>query len=121
MTKIVDHPGVSMHGECYIVDAELLGITELPADATERISADSRHLVAHSESGHHHYVAAAEARLYGTSNPDICYLVPTTDAYLRHAKSGPETHGTQRLQAGKIYRISIQREAALEGWRRVAD
>lgn len=123
MEKIVDHPGFSMHGELYIMRAELAGVECLPDDAREeRPDAQNRHLVAHSESGHHHYVDAAEARFYTTSNAQVCYLqVDTgTHAYLRHAKSGPDSHGTQRLGPG-LYKIHKQREMTPEGWRQVQD
>ena len=122
--KVYDHPGVSFHGECAIIEASQLGITELPADAKEVKAENGMHLVAHSESGHHHYVDAAHARFYRSDNPDTCYLMieAGNEAYLKHMKpsSDPDRHGTQRLQS-PLYVINLQQEETPEGLRRVED
>jgi hypothetical protein len=123
--KIIKTNGVSFHGECTLVRADLLGIDSLPADAKEvERDNEGRLMVAHSESGHHHYIASPGARLYKTDNPLISFLQVEADAHalLRHAKpvSDSQRHGTQELPSG-LYRISIQRESTPEGWRKVAD
>lgn len=124
--KIVEMKDVGFHGECCIVRAEKLGITELPKDAV-KVERDEqgRLMVAHSESGHHHYISDQSATLYKTSNPLISFLQVEMDAHslLRHAKplNDPQRHQTQKIPAG-LYRISIQRESdSLSGWRKIAD
>jgi hypothetical protein len=123
--KIVVNEGLSFHGECAIVRAELVGITELPKDA-KMVEPDNqgRLLVAHSESGHHHYVDSDQAVLYKTDNPLIKFLQVEIDthALLKHAKPMGEKdrHSTQDLGPG-LYKIINQREKTPEGWRQVAD
>ena len=124
--KIVVNPGTGFHGECGVVKADRLGITELPKDAKE-IKPDSqgRLLVAHSESGHHHYIDdASNVTLYETSNPMFKFLQVEMDAHalLRHAKplSDDNRHDTQKIGSG-LYRIGTQREFTPEGWRAVQD
>jgi len=125
--KIVKNMGVGFHGECRVVRADYLGITELPMDAVKQ-SPDSQNrlMVAHSESGYHHYIDGGEGvvELYHTSNPLIKFLRVEADAYalLRHAKpkSDSQRHTTQEIGPG-LHRISIDRENAPEGWRKVED
>lgn len=127
--KILENTGLSFHGECAIIRADLLDEKNLPDDAVKvEPDAQGRLLVAHSESGHHHYVDGDQATLYRTSNPLINYLQVEADthALLRHAKPVGEKdrHHTQRLdgnQGGGLYRINIQRESTPEGWRMVQD
>jgi hypothetical protein len=123
--KIFKTKGVSFHGECTIVRADLLGIDSLPEDAKELARDENGQLmVAHSESGHHHVIDSPGVRLYKTDNPLISFLQVEMDAHalLRHAKPAhdPQRHGTQILPSG-LYRISIQREATPAGWRKVMD
>lgn len=77
-------------------------------------------IIAHSETGHHHFVAASEARFYSTLDPLVCYLtVSEKYADLVHNRPGT-AHETWRLPAG-TYKIRRQREWTPEGWRRVED
>lgn len=123
--KIVENQGLSFHGECTIISADLMGEESLPDDA-ERVEPDAqgRLLVAHSESGHHHYIDEGNAVLYKTSNPLVKYLEVEMDSYalLRHAKpqSDESRHNTQKFNSG-LYHINIQREHTPEGWRQVMD
>jgi len=128
MEKIVENNGVSFHGECSIVRADLLGITELPENA-KRVEPDelNRLLVAHSESGHHHYIDDVDdaVALYEVpGNPLMKFLEVQLDAHalLRHAKpeGDGDKHLTQKINTG-LYRVGIQREHTPEGWRRVQD
>lgn len=117
--------GVLMHGECTLVKASLLGIEKLPKDAV-KVEPDqqNRLLVAHSESGYHHYIDADQATLYKTSNPLISFLEVEMDthALLKHAKpvEHPDRHKTHKIGGG-LYQVNIQRENTPEGWRRVQD
>jgi len=125
MEDFLVNDGLSFHGECAIIRADLLGEDSLPEDAVEvKPDAQGRLLVAHSESGHHHYIDEGAAVLYKTDNPLISYLQVEADAYamLRHAKpkGDGDRHTTQRLNGG-LYKVNIQRESTPEGWRRVED
>ena len=90
------------------------------------------HIVAHSETGHHHRVLAW---LHGDDTPsDVAYLRPMSDedgltAYLRVGpgpgavmvhERGWDTHAPIHLPPGE-YRLRRQREYTPEGWRRVED
>lgn len=79
-------------------------------------------IVAHSETGHHHVVEAADARLIETGDPLVAYLV-AEGAYadVVHKRSF-DTHAPIRLEGGgAIWEIRRQREHTPEGWRRVED
>lgn len=126
--KILENKGLSFHGECAIVKADLMGETKLPDDAVEvKPDMRGRLTIAHSESGHDHYVDVLDSpqtKFYRTKNPLINYLDVAFDthALLKHAKPIGQTdrHLDQRLEGG-LYRINIQREKTPEGWRKVED
>ena len=123
--KILENKGLGFHGECTVVRADLLNETELPPGA-KKVEPDSQNrlLVAHSESGHHHYIDGGSAVLYETPNPLVKYLQVEMDSYslLRHAKpvTAKDRHTTQKIPGG-LHRINIQRESTPEGWRQVQD
>jgi hypothetical protein len=91
------------------------------------------HVVAHSETGHHHVVreaqGAAHAVLHRTTDTDpdtapasamVAYLeVLEEHADLVHLRTW-DTHETIRLGAG-TWELRRQREYIPEGWRRVED
>ncbi len=77
------------------------------------------HILAHSETGHHHTVEATRAGLYNTDDELVSYLVVEEDAELVHQRAW-DTHETINFDAG-VYRINRQREYMPEGYRRVAD
>lgn len=116
----------AFQGELGVVRAELMGFKDLPADAKEVKPEDGKLIVGHSESGHHHFVDAAQARFYETSNPNVCFLkVENLDgpyAELLHGKpaSDPLKHQTYGLKPGLWY-ISRQVERTLRGWEQVRD
>lgn len=66
-------------------------------------------VVAHSETGHHHTIDAADVIQYQPENPLVCYLRVDRDyADIVHHRSF-DTHGTLRLPRG-IYEIRRDRE-----------
>ena len=74
----------------------------------------------HSETGHHHYVEKAQARFFGTDDPNICYLqIVGKYADLVHDRSF-DTHETLRIPEG-VYKVRKQVEHTPEGWRQVQD
>ncbi len=106
-------------GACYQGDLCILPVKEIPEGLIES-PPDSEHLVvAHSETGHHHVVAARAATLYVVSAMMAYLRVKAEHADLEHLRSW-DTHETLRLPTGD-YQLLRQREGAPEGWRRVAD
>lgn len=84
-----------------------------------------RVIVAHSETGHHHYLDGEGVVLLRVpSDPLTCYLrIEGAYADVQHARPH-DTHETIRLPRG-TYQIRRQREYTPEytpeGWRRVED
>lgn len=106
----------------YQGDIKLQFVAELPPGCVERRAAGNVHIVAHSETGHHHVVASQQARVFGTADPLVCYLQIDGDyADLMHCRD-VNSHETWRITGrGKICKITRQRERTPEGWRVVQD
>lgn len=102
-------------------DLLLRRVDTLP-DAAEPVDpTGNRHIIAHSETGHHHYIDAdAVIRWDVPDDPMICYLRVAGDhADVVHDRPW-DTHETIRLAPG-TYEVRRQREHTPEGWRRVED
>lgn len=101
-------------------DVLFLKKTDLPEKVTSIDPQCGRYVVAHSETGHHHYVEAVPGmrHLVG-SDPTIAYLVLDFEAEVIHARPH-DTHETLRLAPG-IWEVRRQREYVPQGWRRVED
>lgn len=83
---------------------------------------DGKHIVAHSETGHHHTVAANQAHLFISDvNEFVAYMEVYDEggATLEHERSF-DTHESLHLDQG-FYEIRKQREFTLEGFRRALD
>lgn len=103
-------------GELYFERVEKLpdGVKEIKAE-------NGRLVIGHSETGHHHYVEKAQARFYGTDDPNICYLtIDGKYADLIHDKTGPDVHETVKIPNG-TFRVRKQQEYMFDSWRRVQD
>lgn len=105
---------------------DLLGrrVAELPEGAKpadpETHNGKPAHIVAHSETGHDHFLYALGVEKFDhPSDPNICYLKLESPALLEHARAY-DTHQTIRLPAG-IFEIRRQTEWTPEGFRRVED
>ena len=101
-------------------DVRFKRVDQLPDDA-KLIESGKEVIVAHSESGHHHVARGENIRLYGTSDPMICYLVNETEAHtdIVHLRDF-DTHETHRLLDGP-WKVVRGRENSPTGWRQVAD
>jgi hypothetical protein len=99
-------------------------IDRLPAGVVEQ-KTEGPIVVAHSETGHHHTVSPAEAKLFDRAqrDPMICYLQLAGDACDVVHHRPHDTHETLRLAggAGAIYEVRRQEEYTPQGWRRVED
>ncbi len=93
----------------------------VPKGLTKRAPEAGRQIVAHSETGHHHYLDATGVVVLTVPNdPLVCYLQISGDfADLQHARPY-DTHETIRLPKGS-YELRRQREYVPGGWRRVED
>lgn len=94
-------------------------IDVLPAGATRQ---DGReHIVAHSETGHHH--VALGGTYYTGADPFVAYLVTTEPVVVEHRRSTDTHERLELLVDGPevVWEIRRQREHTPEGWRRVED
>jgi len=96
-------------------------IEKIPAAAKPIAAKGGRHVVAHSETGHHHYLAATGVEMLADpKDPMICYLrIDGAGADVVHARPF-DTHETIRLTGGS-WAVKRQREYTPEGFRRVED
>ncbi len=95
-------------------------ITTLPASAVASTPEDGKHIVAHSETGHHHVMDCETAVMYDDAeNELVSYLVIENSSELTHTREY-NTHESVEFDQG-VYRINRQREYTPEGYRRVAD
>jgi len=111
---------VAFQGDVSIIKAEVMGVNKLPDDAKEIKPEQERLIVTHSETGHHHFIKSVEARFYGTSDPNICFLkIDGEYADLIHDRVHDQ-HQTIRIPRG-LYQINRQLEKRPSGWERVID
>lgn len=100
-------------------------VKALPAGVVERKPSGGQHIVAHSETGHHHVVPDTQARFFEPPNdPFVCYLQLTTEGgtQVEHCRPAHQHEMLGLLGApGDVWEGRRQREAAPEGWQRVAD
>ena len=106
-------------------DLLLTRIDALPDGLEKNSPTDGKHIVAHSETGHHHVIDAVRGKstvkMYRL--PEEIYeafiVVEGDAATLEHERSF-DTHEPIKIEPG-VYRISRQREYTAEGFRRAAD
>ena len=96
----------------FICDSIPEGVKEKQAEK------DGNHIVAHSETGHHHVISGNTVRVF-EENEFISYLDVEKETNVVHLRSF-DTHQPISLPTGK-YRITRQREYTPEGFRRAAD
>lgn len=95
-------------------------VDELPEGLLEANPQDGAHVVAHSETGHHHQVAGDTARMFrDPDDPLVCYLL-AEGAYadIEHVRP-TNPHETVRFK--NTVRITRQREWTPAGFRAVED
>ena len=113
---------ISMVGKNFAIqgDIALTRVTSLPEGLVQAATDQGRHILAHSETGHHHAVLEREGMLYKTEDPLVAYLRVDDAAELKHYKPSADAHRTVFLDKG-IYRVNRQREYTPQGLRAVAD
>lgn len=101
-------------------DVMIRRIDKLPIGLVPTVAENGHHIIAHSETGHHHVVLERSAQLLiDQTNAFIAYLDVAEPTVLEHLRSF-DTHEPYRLEPGK-YEVRRQREHVPEGWRRAAD
>jgi hypothetical protein len=95
-------------------------IDTIPYTASPVRPERGRHIVAHSETGHHHWIGATGTEyLADPADPLRAYLRCEVTATLLHDRAW-DTHAPIALAPG-CYELRRQREYVPEGWRRVED
>lgn len=95
-----------------------------PDNLTPIAAENGKHIVAHSETGHHHVMDAASVDLLErtTDVPKgvrILHLIVKEPTALEHLR-GHDTHEPIMFEPGE-YEVRLQREYTPKGYRRVAD
>lgn len=108
------------HRPAFQGDLMIRRIDASPAGLKKVDGIDGQHLVAHSETGHHHVVDAGMAqRFIDNTNEFISYLEVASETELKHLRNF-DTHETLALEPG-TYEVRHQRSYTPEGFRRVED
>jgi len=101
-------------------DLLITRIDAIPATATAATPENGVHVLAHSETGHHHVVDAGAVDYFNAANDSfVSYLRVNQPTDLRHLRSF-DTHAPIHVDPG-VYRINRQREYTPEGFRRAQD
>lgn len=106
-------------------DVMFLRVESIPSTALPVPSEGGRHILAHSETGHHHWTAAdGVERFQEPGDGMTCYLRVAgfggvDGASVVHARPF-DTHETVQLTTG-AWMVRRQREYTPEGFRRVED
>lgn len=102
-------------GDLLITKIDRIPETAKPVNAEYGV-----HVVAHSETGHHHVVDANTVDYFDAANDAfVSYLRVREPTDLQHLRSF-DTHAPLHIQPGD-YQINRQREYTPEGFRRAAD
>ena len=101
-------------------DLMIRRIDAIPSAAKRSEGVDGRHILAHSETGHHHVIESRAAeRFIDETNAFIAYLEVSDSTVLEHLREF-DTHEPYLLTPG-LYEVRNAREYTPEGWRRSAD
>lgn len=100
-------------------DLLLVRVESIPKDLTCESKNKGVHIIAHSETGHHHVVDAEHAVFYKTGDDLLSYLRIDKPTEVKHKRSF-DTHESILIPVGD-YMIKRQREYTPEGFRRAQD
>jgi hypothetical protein len=115
---------VAAQGEAYIMRLNPGTIENIKTRATLPERSDV-HIIAHSETGHHHVMDRAKVEVREPVHMDkdsavgILYLIVKEPTSLDHLRPY-DTHESIMFEPGE-YKITLQQEYTPEGYRRVAD
>ena len=100
-------------------------VVDIPVGLETAKTENGNYIVAHSETGHNHVIAARPSvTVYNTDDSMVSYLrvveaSDATETIIEHMRSF-DTHESIVVSPG-LYQIRRQREYIPEGFRRVAD
>lgn len=102
-------------------------MSAIPKDAKEVDRGTDGHVIAHSETGHHHVVRNTGVAMFEVpDNPLVCYL--RLDAgcaidveHIRDYDTHELLHFEGKKKSATVIEVRRQREWAPEGWRRAVD
>ena len=101
-------------------------VSSFPNDAIEVSPQKGEHIIAHSESGHHHCmvldreVETPNVQMFSArDNPLLAWIKVNRPTPLEHRREF-DTHEPIMFEPG-IYEVRLQREYTPEGWRQVMD
>ncbi len=103
---------------CAQGDLNIFVCDAIPSDLAEKSPSENGHVLAHSETGHHHVIDGNTVRVF-EQDEFVSYLDVKEPANVVHLR-GFDTHETIQLPPGQ-YRITRQREYTPEGFRLAAD
>ena len=118
MTEIVTFTNQAAQGDMLITR-----IDSIPADATPITPENGYYVLAHSETGHNHVtIARPETRFFQDAKDAMTsYLqVLSVDTLFEHQRLF-DTHKTLTPSRPGTFKITRQREATSEGWRKSQD
>lgn len=101
-------------------------VSKVP-DTAKAVESKKDHVIAHSETGHHHTVSSAGAEFFTAPGDTMTSYLRLKNDYVDVIHHRPfDTHETLRLLKDDscdetIFEIRRQREHTPEGWRRVED
>lgn len=105
---------------CFQGDLMIRRIDTIPTMALPSAPENGKHILAHSETGHHHVIESRAAnRFIDQTNEFIAWLEVADDTVLEHLR-GFDTHEPLMIPPGK-YEVRTAREYTPEGWRHSAD
>lgn len=116
---------VAAQGEAYFMKLEEGTIEKLELDEQNDLTKDGRHIIAHSETGHHHVMERENVDIYipkkGTTEGavGILYAIVKEPTVLEHLRPY-DTHESILFSPGE-YKITLQQEYTPQGYRRVQD
>lgn len=95
-------------------------VKKLPTGLANAKTTDGVHIVAHSETGHHHVIDSRAAQLLiDSTNEFLAYLDVKEETEIRHLREF-DTHEPLTLPPG-LYEVRREREFGPEGWQRAQD
>ena len=101
-------------------DLLLIRVDEMPDGMVKSAPVDGKHVLAHSETGHHHTVDAADVVLYDAPGDPLDGAMRVLRKSQVTHERGFDQHESIGLDPG-FYRVRRQREHTPEGYRRAQD
>lgn len=106
-------------------DVMFVRVASLPVGVKPVTPEQGKFILAHSETGHNHVMAAHDnVKVFFTDNPLVSYLqvveaADEAETFIEHLRS-LDTHEPIKFAPG-IYKVINQRESSPEGWRKASD